>query len=311
MLHHITGIHHITSIASSPADNHAFFTRLLGLRLVKRTVNFDNPQVYHLYYGDGLGTPGTVLTYFPFPNRRRGSNGRGEVQGVAFSVPENALDYWQRRLSQCNIDHHTGTLFGSPFVEFGGPDGEHLRLVASPSDSRTPWNKGSVPNEVAIRGFHSATLSVASLTNSTPLLEFMGYRQMQAEGDQTLFVRPDGNQANRLILKVEPDAAAHRQGAGSVHHIAFCVPDRAAQSDVREKLLEKGYEVTGVRDRNYFWAIYFQTEDGILFEVATEEPGFTADEAENALGDRLKLPPQHEHLRASLESTLPPIDIST
>lgn len=308
MLKQINGLHHVTSLASGAQQNNAFFSKVLGLRRVKKTVNFDAPDVYHLYYGDEAGTPGTVMTYFPFPNARRGRSGTGEVSTTAFTVPEGALPYWEKRLADQGVAGlERTTRFGEERLTFRGPDGDGFSLVAQ-DDDRAPW-RSEVPEEAAIRGFHSAEMRLAprGAGATAELLGFMGYEPDGAEGNIRRF-RVPGGKAAEVIDIAETDAPFAEQGAGSVHHIAFSVDDRAAQRDVRKALMDTGYQVTPVIDRDYFWAIYFRSPGGVLFEVATNEPGFDRDEDSAHLGEALKLPTQHEHLRTRLEQMLEPID---
>lgn len=308
MLNNIQGLHHVTSLASDAQANNRFFTQELGLRRVKKTVNFDAPDVYHLYYGDQTGTPGTVMTYFPFPHAARGRRGAGEVGLTAFSVPKGALDWWQDRLSAHGTDGLSrSSSFGQERLNFSGPDGDSFALVEVDGDARDPWTGGDVPAETAIRGFHSAALRLRDGGATAELLRFMGYQPLDRQGATTRFIREGGNEANVIDLETLPDADAARQGAGSVHHLAFAVKDRAAQAEVRKALLDTGWQVTPPIDRDYFWAIYFRTPGGVLFEVATNEPGFDRDEDTAHLGQALKLPRQHEHLRSRLERQLDPI----
>lgn len=308
MRNQIKGLHHVTSLASSASINNAFFTNALGLRRVKQTVNFDKPDVYHLYYGDAAGTPGTVMTYFPFPQAARGRRGAGEVGRTSFSVPAGSLAAWAERLASHGA---TGlaedTRFGEARLLFDGPDGDAFALVETTDDARQPWTGNGVSEEMAIRGFHSADMRLQDDGASAELLRFMGYDDVDRKGDVTRFAVPDGNEANIIDIETLPSADAADQGAGSVHHIAFAVENRARQLEVREALMDTGYRVTPVIDRDYFWAIYFRTPGGVLFEVATNEPGFATDEDTTHLGEALQLPSQHAHLREKLERTLEPL----
>jgi glyoxalase family protein len=307
MLNQIRGIHHITSLASSARENNAFFTDTLGLRRVKKTVNFDAPDVYHLYYGDAVGTPGSAMTYFAFPRAARGTPGTGEVGTVAFAVPEGSIDAWAERLAERNVAGiEQSERFGERRLEFAGPDGEAFALVET-DDARVPWTR-SVPAENAIRGFHSASMRLKDPGATGELLRFMGYRLVGEESSVTRYVVEDGNGADTVDVEERPDLPPARQGAGCVHHIAFAVEDRARQLEVRTALTGEGWQVTPVIDRDYFWAIYFRTPGGVLFEVATNEPGFDRDEDTAHLGEALKLPSQHAHLRDQLERHLEPID---
>lgn len=302
MLTQINGLHHVTSLASGAQSNNDFFTKALGLRRVKKTVNFDAPEVYHLYYGDEMGTPGSVMTYFPFPGARRGRPGAGEVSITTFAVPKGSLRFWADRLATFDVKNiKVETRFGENRLRFDGPDGDGFALVEV-DDARSPWEGQGVSADHAIRGFHSADMRLRDAGASAELLRFMGYEQIETEGDITRFRVPQGNGADVVDIETLPGAAPAQQGAGSVHHLAFSVTDRAAQLEVRKALLDTGWQVTPVIDRDYFWAIYFRTPGGVLFEVATNEPGFDRDEDSAHLGQALKLPHQHEHLRQTLES---------
>ena len=308
MLKQIQGLHHVTSMARSAPLNNAFWTHTLGLRRVKQTVNFDEPSVYHLYYGDEFGTPGTVMTHFPFPHIARGRAGAGEVGVTAFSVPAGSLDFWQDRLVKFGAtDLKREETFGQKRLTFKAPEGDALALVEVENDVRTPWVEGGVGAEQAVRGFHSAALRLRDGGATEELLKFMGYENFDASNGIKRLIRPDGNGADVIDLDVEPEADRAALGMGSVHHIAFAVENRAAQLAVRKQLIDTGYNVTPVIDRDYFWAIYFRTPGGVLFEIATNEPGFDRDEDTKALGTTLKLPHQHEHLRSILERTLQPL----
>lgn len=307
MLHQIKGLHHVTSLASNARENNAFFTNVLGLRRIKKTVNFDAPEVYHLYYGDEAGTPGTVMTYFPFPNASRGDKGTGEIGRTSFSIPTGSAQAWLDRLAEFAVDGiKQDTRFGENRVLFDGPDGDQFALVES-DDDRTPWTGNGVSEAMGIHGFHSADMRLTDAAVSAELLGFMGYEKTDTQDNVTRFVVPGGNAANIIDIEANPGSDPATQGAGSVHHIAFAVENRARQLEVREALLDTGYQVTPVIDRDYFYAIYFRTPGGVLFEVATNEPGFDRDEDTAHLGEALKLPSQHEHLRARLEGMLQPL----
>ncbi|MGV6811508.1 MAG: VOC family protein [Brevirhabdus sp.] len=307
MLSQIRGLHHVTSIASGAMANNDFFTRVLGLRRVKTTVNFDNPAVYHLYYGDELGRPGTAMTYFPFAGRDRGQRGTGEVSVTAFTIPPGSADAWQARLENEGVQAiGLCTLFGETRLGFDGPDGERLALVEA-GDERPPFTGAGIGTEMAIRGFHSVTLCLAETAPTEDLLAFMGYERAAEDAGVIRWKVAPGTGANAIDIVSRPDIAHAIEGAGSVHHIAFSVANRSRQLEVREALIDAGYEVTGVRDRTYFHAIYFKSPGGILFEVATDEPGFATDETADQLGQALRLPPQHEHLREELLSVLEPL----
>jgi glyoxalase family protein len=308
MLDQIKGLHHVTSMAKDASQNNRFFTERLGLRRVKKTVNFDAPDVYHLYYADEVGTPGTVMTYFPFPNIGKGRRGVGEVGTTVFAVPEGSLGYWRERFEKQGIAGAAEeTRFGEHRLIFEGPDGDSFALVEAKDDTRAPWIQGGVPADEAIRGFHSASLRLRDAGATEELLKFMGYENVDQSGNVKRLAIKDGNGADVIDIETLPGAAFADLGAGSVHHIAFAVENRAKQLEVRKALVDTGYHVTPVIDRDYFWAIYFRTPGGVLFEVATNEPGFDRDEDTAHLGEALKLPSQHAHLRDFLEKHLQPL----
>ncbi|KQT65768.1 MULTISPECIES: ring-cleaving dioxygenase [unclassified Aureimonas] len=308
MLQEIKGLHHVTSMASDARVNNAFFTGTLGLRRVKTTVNFDAPDVYHLYYGDEIGTPGSVMTYFPFPNMGPARHGAGEVGTTVFSVPKGALGYWRGRLTAAGVAGLSeGSSFGGKRLDFDGPDGDRFAVLEVEDDRRAPWTGGGVPEDVAIRGFHSVSLRLRDGGATEELLGFMNYERVEQAGAVTRMAVKGGGVAGTIDIETLPGAPAAQLGAGSVHHVAFAVEDRAAQLAVRKAIAETGYQVTPVIDRDYFWAIYFRTPGGVLFEVATNEPGFTRDEDCAHLGEALKLPSRYEHARDRIEAHLEPL----
>ncbi|AHG49187.1 dioxygenase (plasmid) [Rhizobium leguminosarum bv. trifolii CB782] len=305
MIKDIKGLHHVTSMASDARQNNRFFTDTLGLRRVKQTVNFDDPSVYHLYYGDETGSAGTVMTYFPFPNMMLGRPGVGEVGETQFSVPKGSLKFWQNRFRTQGVDGlERDTVFGADRLRFMGPDGDRLALIEAGDDTRAPWLADGIPDDAAIRGFAGARFSLHDTAATEELLGFMGYQRAEKEGDVTRFIIPGGNGADRIDLAALPKTPVARQGAGSVHHIAFAVEDRQTQLEVRRALMDTGYQVTPVIDRDYFWAIYFRTPGGVLFEVATNEPGFNRDEDTAHLGEALKLPSRYEDYRDEIQANL-------
>jgi glyoxalase family protein len=309
MLTQINGLHHVTSMARDAAQNNAFFTGTLGLRRVKKTVNFDAPDIYHLYYADEFGTPGSVMTYFPFPNIARGQQGTGEVGATMFSVPKGAIPWWERHLAAKGVTGlQSGEAFGEKRLAFDGPDGDGFALVEVDGDQRPIWAEGGVPEDVAIRGFRNVSLRLRDGGQTAELLRFMGYQEIEAADNIRRLAVPDGNGADFVEIESLPLVNPARQGAGSVHHVAFAVDNRERQMEVRKALADTGYQVTPVIDRDYFFSIYFRTPGGVLFEVATNEPGFDRDEPLEHLGEELRLPKQHEHLRARLEEYLQPID---
>jgi glyoxalase family protein len=308
MIKDIKGLHHVTSMASDARQNNTFFTDTLGLRRVKQTVNFDDPSVYHLYYGDENGSAGTVMTYFPFGQMMRGRAGVGEVGETQFSVPRGSLPFWHERLAAHNAgDLKEDTVFGAKRLRFNGPDGDGFALIETADDARLPWTGAGVSQEAAIRGFSGARLNLHDTAATEELLGFMGYQRAEKEGNVSRFIIPGGNGADTIDLAALPQTPFARQGAGSVHHIAFAVENREKQLEVRKALMDTGYQVTPVIDRDYFWAIYFRTPGGILFEIATNEPGFNRDEDTAHLGEMLKLPGRYEHFRDQIAANLEPL----
>ncbi len=305
----ISGIHHITAVAASAADNYRFYTRVLGLRLVKKTVNFDDPFTYHLYYGDETGRPGTILTFFPWEKLPQGKPGTGMVSAIAFSVPRFSVDYWTQRLEGYYIAVATESRFGEPVIRFTDPHGLPLELVGTPS-SDDP-SEQAPESQTAIIGFHSATLLLGRIDATEKILvDGMGMTPGQPEGSRYRFAMHDANAPGHLLdVIVDPSAGRGRSGGGTVHHIAFRTRDSREQQAWRQRLQRHGLSVTGVRDRTYFQSIYFNEPGGVLFEIATDPPGFGVDEDRRDLGTALKLPARHEPLRGRIEKQLPPLEL--
>ncbi|HMB48344.1 MAG TPA: ring-cleaving dioxygenase [Afifellaceae bacterium] len=310
MSYSVKGLHHVTAIASDAQANLDFYANELGLRFVKKTVNFDDPGTYHLYYGDGLGTPGSALTFFPWAQLPQGRTGTGEAGITLFSVPPGSLDYWNQRLSaSAGQVISAGEQFGQKVLLAKDHDGLAFALVENDSDDREPWTGNGVDTDAAIRGFEGVTLTLADKTGTADWLTgFLDYEEVGTEGPITRYRSKNSDTAAVVDIEVHEDGAAAAQGAGSVHHVAFRLDNRAEQKKLREALMENQVQVTPVIDRNYFWSIYFRSPGGVLFEAATDEPGFTADEAEEMLGHALKLPPQYEARRAEIEKILPPLE---
>jgi glyoxalase family protein len=308
----ILGIHHVTAIATEPQRNLDFYAGTLGLRLVKRTVNFDDPGTYHFYFGDERGTPGTLLTFFPWPLAVRGSRGAGQATATSFSVPAGSLGWWHDRLR----DH--GVVIDDPAERLGeelltllDPDGLKLELVADAAAGALPaWEGGPVPGEHAVRRLHSVTLSVQGYEATAELLTTgMGFRAAGEAGSRFRFEAGEGGAGARVDVLCVPGAPFGRVAAGSVHHVAWRVADDAAQRGWRERLVALGRDVTPVLDREYFHSIYFREPGGVLFEIATDPPGFAIDEPVAELGEHLRLPPRLEPQRARIEAVLPPITL--
>lgn len=303
------GIHHVTAIASSAAENLAFYTEVLGLRLVKRTVNFDDPHTYHLYYGDLAGTPGTLLTFFPWQGIPPGRPGRGMVTAIAFAIPSAGREFWSRRLRAAGVDCTASTRFAEEVIAFSDPHGLPLELVASDDPApQPPWDGSPVPAGYQVRGVHSATATVQSRRLSGALLtEVLGFRQLASEGRRTRFQLPGTGPGLRYDLVDAADAPQGVSGGGTVHHIAFRAADAGEQQRWRELLVARGLAVTPVVDRTYFRSIYFREAGGVLFELATDPPGFAVDEPPKDLGRRLMLPQRYEAMRTEIEKALPPL----
>lgn len=309
----IRGIHHITAIASSAAENLRFYTKVLGLRLVKKTVNFDDPYTYHLYFGDRRGTPGTIMTFFPWESMPRGKEGAGAVSAVAFAIPRDGVFFWTERLKTAGISVGTDVRFQEPVLRFRDPHGLFLELVSTERrPASAPWTAGGVPAEYAIVGFHSATAAVHDARQTRRTLEQL--LQMQPTGSEknrTRFAMADPSAPGTYYdLMEDPSAPPARLGGGTVHHIAFRAVDDDDQKRWRKRVVDFGHDVTPVIDRNYFHSIYFREAGGVLFEIATDPPGFTVDESECGLGADLKLPSQYEPHRAEIEKRLPHLESS-
>lgn len=309
---HIPGIHHVTAIAGDPQRNLDFYTGVLGLRMVKLTVNFDDPGTYHFYFGDEAGHPGTILTFFAWPGARRGRRGNGQAAAFAFSVPEGTMAYWRDRLREVSgLASASMSRFGQEIITFQDPDGMPVELVAEGAASGSPWEAGPVPPANAIRGFHGVTLWEAESAPTARLLtETMGFRLVGSEGDRTRYAADGDNHGRIVDLVNPPNDPAGQMGAGVIHHIAWRTPDDAQQLAWRASLAQVGASVTPVIDRQYFRSIYFREPGGVLFEIATDPPGFTRDEPLDRLGTSLKLPPQYEPSRAEIERSLPPIRLT-
>ncbi len=306
----ILGLHHVTAIARDPQANVDFYAGLMGLRWVKKTINFDDPGTYHLYYGDGDGNPGSILTFFPWPGARLGRPGTGIVEATAFSVPAASLDFWRARLVDHGIEVSEANRFGDALLRFRDADGLFLELVASATadDRRRPWAGADVPEAFAIRGFDGVTLRLADVDHSRALLEeVMGFRVVEEEGSRIRLESGDGGSGTRVDLLHDPTGPRALGGAGTVHHVAFRNVDDASQLEWRRFLGEHLVAPTEVKDRQYFNSIYFREPGGVLFELATDPPGFAIDEPADQLGAELKLPPWLEPARQRIEDALPPL----
>ena len=305
------GLHHVTAIATDPQANVDFYTRALGLRLVKQTVNFDAPDTYHLYYGDEHGSPASLLTFFPWPGIPKGRQGAGMTTETAFSVPGSSLGWWHERFKSLRIDTDPPRTRGEEDVlTFRDPDGMVIELVASEGDRRSGWDGvADIPAEHAVRGLHAITLSERRLDPSAAMLtELLGMSLAGEKGDRARFGMAEGR-SGALIDVSSGVRDRGLQAAGTVHHVAFRAPDLVTMASWREELVSRGVAVTQILDRQYFKSIYFREPGGVLFEIATDTPGFAVDEPLLELGRSLKLPPWLEPSRDQIAHALPPLQL--
>ena len=307
----ITGIHHITALADNPQKNLDFYAGLLGLRLVKKTVNFDAPEVYHFYFGNETGDPGTILTFFPYEGIPRGRHGIGMLNTTTFSVPFNSLPYWKDRLKKFNINFKEAQeRFNEVVIYFEDPDGLGLEFVFNDKDMRSSFTFGHIPAEHSIKGFYNAEIWAEGYERTAGLLtEQMDHKLIAEKGNRFRFAATDapGNYIDILSI---PESLRGLGGGGTVHHIAFSTPNTTTQEEARRKIAERMLNPTPVLDRQYFKSVYFREPGGILFEIATAEPGFTVDETKENLGKELKLPPQYEIYRNYIEKNVTPVQLN-
>jgi glyoxalase family protein len=305
----ITGLHHVTALASDPQRNVDFYAGILGLRMVKKTINFDAPEAYHLYYGNERGTPGTIMTFFPYKDIPKGRKGRGQVTATAFSISENAMKYWMERLSKFNIKYEMPQqrFDNEQFIYFEDYDGLGIELVANDQDERRGFISGIIPVEYAIKGFYSITLSEECLDMTAALLTGqMDHVLIKERGNRFRYCASDrpGGYVDVLCC---PEELYGLAGSGTVHHVAFVTESEETQKEARIKLLKKGFNATPIINREYFHSVYFREPGGVLFEIATIPPGFIVDEQLDHLGESLKLPPWEEQNRVRIEAQLLPI----
>ncbi|RDC62291.1 ring-cleaving dioxygenase [Adhaeribacter pallidiroseus] len=307
----ILGLHHITAIADQAKRNVDFYTKVLGLRLLKKTVNFDDPGTYHLYYGDEKGSAGTILTFFPYEGSRRGRAGTGMITHISYSVPASSFAFWLNRFAENNVPYQQpAERFGEKYIAFQDPDGLQFELVAAQKpDTRQPWETSEVNAEVATRGFHGATLTLRDKeATATILTDIFEYTAAGQEGNRYRFVTGTVDQAATIDLVEAPNELRGTGGAGTNHHIAFRVKNEEVLLQFRDKIARQGFNITEKIDRNYFYSLYFREPGGVLFEIATDNPGFGIDEPFDQLGSSLLLPPQYEPRRADIEAVLPRLD---
>jgi glyoxalase family protein len=307
----LTGLHHITAISSDAKRNLQFYTQVLGLRFVKKSVNQDDTGTYHLYYGNYTGAPGTALTFFPWAGLPRGRPGKGQSYATAFSVPANSLPFWQERLAQLKVTTYpVETRFGDQVLPFQDHDGLRLELVATNEvDSRPPTPAADVPAEFAIRGFHSSTLAVGDAAPTAAVLtDQMDYTLKAQEGHRARYTVADGGPGTYVDVTTDPAIPRGLNGAGTIHHVAFRTPTDQTQIAARQTLVANSLHVSPVIDRAYFKSIYYREPNGVLFEIATDQPGFAIDEPVETLGTKLSLPPHLEPYRTEIEAGLPKIN---
>lgn len=309
----VRGLHHITALASDPQKNCDFYAGVLGLRMVKKTVNYDAPEVYHLYYGNERGEPGTILTFFPYPGMPKGRKGKGQLTVTSFSAPANALDYWMKRLAKFRVKHEAPEKrFEDELVLYlEDTDGLGLELVFNERDERPAFTYGNIPLEYALKGFYGMALSEEGYEKTAGLLTTQMDHKLILEKGNRFRYSASGKPGDFVDVLCSPEMLPGREGAGTVHHVAFATATEASQIEAREKLVKMGLNVTPVIDRQYFHSIYFREPGGVLFEIATLPPGFTVDEPLEHLGETLKLPSWEEPNRKALEAGLLPVRLDT
>ncbi len=306
----LTGIHHVTAITGEPQRTLDFYSKVLGLRLVKRTVNFDDPGTYHFYFGNERGEPGTILTFFPWPAARQGRIGTGQVTATALSIPETGIGYWTDRLARLGFEvGGPEDRFAETVIRVSDPDGLAIELVARADDDRAPWPSGPVEPRFAIRGCDAVTVGGRRCEPTQRMLDQLGFRLVAESGDRLRYVTGDGRAGTRLDLLCESDTTSGLVAVGTVHHVAWRTPGAAEQEAWRRQLAALDVSVTGIRNRNYFRSVYFREPGGVLFEIATDSPGFLIDESVEELGLQLRLPGWLEARRAEIERVLPELEV--
>lgn len=303
----ILGLHHITAIADNAKRNLDFYTKVLGVRLVKKTVNFDDPGTYHFYFGNENGTPGTILTFFPWEGIGKGTNGSGMATHIGYSVPKGSLEFWKNHLQSLHVATEEGEIFGEKMISFKDPDGLQLQLIEPLSeDNRKVWTTDDIKDENALKGFHNVTLTLKKADPTLKVLtDILGYDLQKQEGERYRLATDAIDTANLVDIIENDKIPAGRNAAGTNHHIAFRVKDDNVLLEYREKALSAGLSITPKINRDYFYSLYFREPGGVLFEIATDNPGFTVDEPLNELGTNLKLPVQYEGMRDKIEGVLP------
>jgi glyoxalase family protein len=304
----IMGLHHITAIAGDAQRNYDFYSKALGLRMVKKTVNFDDPGTYHFYYGDEVGTPGSILTFFPWQGVQKGRTGTGMATEIGYSVPKGSLEHWINRFDELKVKHRAiEERFGEPYLPFEDPDGLLLNLIIPRTeDNRKPWTTNDVKEDMATKGFHSIVLTVRSVEPTAQILtDIFSYKLLTQEGNRYRFVTDAVTTANVVDIVEEPQGSHGYTAGGTNHHVAFRAKDDNLMMEFREKVQSAGLNITEKIDRNYFYSLYFREPGGVLFEIASDNPGFATDEAITELGTHLMLPSQYEGYRTKIEQVLP------
>lgn len=303
----ILGLHHITAIAGDAQRNYDFYTKTLGFRLVKKTVNFDDPYTYHFYFGDEVGSPGTILTFFPWANVRQGENGAGMATEIGYSVPEGSLGFWEARFEKLNILYKISERFGEKLLAFKDPDGLQINLIESKQkDYRKGRETAQISSDVAIKGFHTVTLTLNHIKATAAILtEVFGYKLIEQKDNLYRYQTDAVDNAAIIDLMEMPLTPRGINAGGTNHHIAFRVKDEETLMEFREKIAARGLQITGKINRDYFFSLYFREPGGVLFEIATDNPGFATDETVENLGSSLQLPEQHEPMRDKIEKVLP------
>jgi glyoxalase family protein len=311
MENRILGIHHITAIAGNAIRNYQFYTGVLGLRLVKKTVNFDDPSTYHLYYGDGVGSPGSILTFFPWEGIKKGKIGNGMATEITYSVGDGSLHFWKERLNSLGVDITLqGKRFDDEYLSFLDPDGLPVTLIVpNKQDNRIPWTTEGLNSSVATKGIHSITINLRNADATVKILtDIFQYTFVGKDGARSRYKTNAIEHASIIDIIEMPDGKPGVGAGGTIHHIAFRVEDERTQQVFRDRILSYGLEITNKIDRNYFFSLYFREPGGVLFEIATDTPGFAVDESVEGLGLQLMLPPQYESGRKEIESFLPQIN---
>lgn len=313
MENRILGLHHITAIADLAQRNLDFYTRILGLRFIKKTVNFDDPGTYHFYFGNATGAAGTILTFFPWEGIGPGKNGSGMATYISYSIAKGALEFWKKRLQSYDIFYREERIFGENSISFQDPDGLQLRFTEPTiADDRSGWTTADINEQVALKGFHSVTLTLQNAqATASVLTNVLSYKLQKQEGNRYRYATDSVATAHLIDIIEDPSISRGHNAAGTNHHIAFRVKNETILMQMRKKVIASGLNSTPKIDRDYFFSLYFREPGGVLFEIATENPGFTVDEPLKELGSHLKLPKQYEGIRSKIEAALPKLEGAT